>query len=219
MKKLSLDYIMRKPIKETNGKAPLMLLLHGYGSNEQDLFGFADELPDECFIISARAPLTMQPYGNAWYTIHWDASDGKWSDDAEALSARDCISLFIDEAVEAYDLNGEDVTLLGFSQGTILSYAVALTYPSKVKNLIAMSGYVNEAITTPVSDLEAYKNLRVFCSHGTQDQVIPITAARMSMNYLAKLNIRAKLREYPVGHGVAPENLMDLKVWLTEIGF
>ena len=218
MKKFSLNYIKREPLKKTAGKAPLMLLLHGYGSNEEDLFGFADELPEECFVISARAPLTMQPYGNAWYTIHWDATDGKWSDDAEAVKAREQISSFIDEAVEAYDLDAKNVTLLGFSQGTILSYAVALTYPKKVKNLIALSGYINEAITKPVSDLSLYNDLNVFCSHGTQDPVIPIAGARMSIDVLDKLNIKAKLREYPVGHGVAPQNFQDLKVWIKEIG-
>lgn len=218
MKKLSLHYIKREPLKQSEGKVPLMLLLHGYGSNEEDLFGFADELPEACFIISARAPLTMQPYGNAWYSIHWDATDGKWSDDAEALTAREQISTFIDEAVATYDLDAQNVTLLGFSQGTILSYAVALTYPNKVKNLIALSGYINETITQPVKDVEVYNDLNVFCSHGTQDPVLPIAAARMSIEYLAKLNIKAKLREYPVGHGVSPQNLQDLKVWMKEVG-
>ena len=217
MKKPSLYHIKREPSKPFAGKAPLLLLLHGYGSNEEDLFSFAPELPGEYFIISVRAPLTMQPYGNAWYTINWDAKDGKWSDDAEALMAREQISSFIDEAVAAYDLDKHNVTLLGFSQGTILSYAVALTYPEKIKNLIALSGYINEAITQPKKNIGAYGHINFFCSHGTQDMVIPVLAAKKAMDYLATLDISAHLREYPVGHGVSPQNLIDLKIWFKEI--
>ncbi len=216
MKNLSLTHIIREPKIKVNGKAPLLLLLHGYGSNEQDLFSFAPELPDQYFVISVRAPMPMQPYGNAWYTIYWDGSNAKRSDDKHAKESRDLVVKFIDEAIQAYDLDASNVTLLGFSQGTIISYAVALTYPEKVKNLIALSGYINEEITTPKTDHQVYKDLAVFCSHGSQDQVIPVEAARSVPAYLEKLGISATLREYPVGHGVAPQNLNDLKQWLEE---
>ncbi|PHR92486.1 MAG: phospholipase [Leeuwenhoekiella sp.] len=216
MSNLSLEHLIQKPKVQTDSKPPLLLLLHGYGSNEEDLFSFAPELPEKYFIISAKAPLAMQPYGNAWYTIHWDATDGKWSDDDEALAARDLLVKFIDEAVEAYELDAKNVTLLGFSQGCILSYAVALTYPKKVKNLIGLSGYINEAITEPKSDLSAYKHLSIFSSHGSVDQVIPVSAARKVPAYLEKLGIEGKLHEYPVGHGVAPQNFYDLRDWLLK---
>ena len=215
MAQLSLEHLIQRP-KKTSENPPLLLLLHGYGSNEQDLFSFAPELPEAYFVISAKAPMAMQPYGNAWYTIHWDATDGKWSDDEEAISSRELIKTFIDEAIDAYHLDAENVTLLGFSQGCILSYAVALTYPEKIKNVIGLSGYVNEAIVTPKSDLNAYKHLSVFSSHGTVDQVIPVEAARKIAPYLATLGIESNLKEYPVGHGVAPQNFFDLKDWLLQ---
>nr|AOE08409.1 serine esterase, peptidase S9 family [uncultured bacterium] len=214
MSTLSLEHLIQRPKDAGSGKAPLILLLHGYGSNEEDLFSFAPELPDHYFVVSAKAPRPMQPSGNAWYTIHWDATDGKWSDDEEAIESRELISKFIDEVVTTYDLDPANVTLLGFSQGCILSYAVALTYPEKVKNIIGLSGYVNPDITAPKSDLDAYKHLSVFSSHGSVDQVIPVSAARQIPAYLDNLGISVKLNEYPVGHGVAPQNFYDLKDWL-----
>ncbi|WP_031429246.1 alpha/beta hydrolase [Flavimarina sp. Hel_I_48] len=215
-KQLSLTHIIQEPKSKTGDKSPLLLLLHGYGSNEQDLFSFASELPDNYFVISVRAPMPMQPYGNAWYTIYWDGSEAKRSDDVQAAEARDLVVQFIDEAVDAYDLDAKNVTLLGFSQGTIISYAVALTYPEKVKNLIGLSGYINEEITAPKEDHSVYYKLSVFSSHGSQDQVIPVEAARNTVMYLEKLGISSKLQEYPVGHGVAPQNLIDLKQWLQQ---
>lgn len=208
-----LKHITRKPSQPSEDKAPLLLLLHGYGSNEEDLFSFAEELPDTYFIISARAPIEMQPHGNAWYYINVDATGVKTSDNEGARASRDLIARFIDEAIVTYDLDKHNVTLLGFSQGTILSYGVALTYPEKVKNVIGLSGYVNEEIIELKSN-PSYAHLNIYNSHGSIDQVIPIEAARKTPLYLKKLGINSSLSEFPVGHGVHPTNFYEFKKWL-----
>ena len=146
MEKFNLHHITRPSTLKDN--APLLILFHGYGSDENDLFSFAAELPEELFIISVRAPYPMQPYGNAWYAINFDADQGKWSDNEQAKQSRDLIATFIDQAIANYPVDKNNVSLLGFSQGCILSYAVALTYPEKVNNIIALSGYVNEDLFT-----------------------------------------------------------------------
>ena len=212
---LSLTHLVRKP-KVTSEKAPLAILLHGYGSNEDDLFGFADELPDELFIISVRAPLPLQPYGHAWYAIYWDNSTGKFSDDEQAKRSRDVIAEFIDEAVEAYPVDKDNVTLIGFSQGTILSLAVALSYPEKLKNVIGLSGYVNPAILKEDYQAKDFSQLSVYSSHGTSDQVIPVAWARRTKPFLDSLGIENSYSEFSVGHGVAPQNFMELKRWLKD---
>lgn len=211
---LALHHLVRPSSLKQN--APLLIMLHGYGSDENDLFSFASELPDELFIVSARAPYTMQPYGNAWYAINFDAVQGKWSDNEQAKESRDLISKFIDEAINFYPVNKNNVTLLGFSQGTILSYAVALTYPEKVKNIIALSGYINKDILPINITDKNYSNLDFYCSHGSVDQVIPVDWARNTPPFLSKLNIKHQYSEFPVGHGVAPQNFYDFKDWLIK---
>jgi len=213
MQELSLTHIIQKPKVTNEQKAPLLLLLHGYGSDENDLFSFASELPGHYFIISARAPIPMQPYGNAWYAISIDHEGVKTSDNDGARVSRDRIANFIDEATKAYNLDPFNVTLLGFSQGTILSYGVALSYPEKVKNLIGLSGYINEEIIDLKSPA-AYAHLNIYNSHGTVDQVIPIDAARQTPEYLEKIGITSSLSEFPVGHGVHPTNFYEFKTWL-----
>ena len=210
---LSLEYLVRKP-KIDSKKPPLLILLHGYGSNEQDLFSFANELPDELLIISARAPLTMAYGGYAWYTIHFDTTDGKFSDTQEALKSKELINTFIDEIQENYEVNPEKVFLLGFSQGTILSYAVALSHPEKVQYVIGLSGYVNSELLPKNLDATNYKNLEVYSSHGTVDQVIPVEWARKTKPFLDTLGIKNSYEEYQVGHGVAPQNFFSLKQWI-----
>ncbi|NND53042.1 MAG: phospholipase [Flavobacteriaceae bacterium] len=211
---LSLYHIVRPSSLESN--APLLIMLHGYGSDENDLFSFASELPKELFIISLRAPYEMQPFGNAWYTIHFDAPQGKWNDNEEAVESRDKISKFIDEACLVYPVDSNNVSLLGFSQGTILSIATALTYPKKIKNVIGLSGYVNHEIIPENLQDHDYSHLDFYCSHGTVDQVIPVEWARQTAPFFKSLGIRHVYNEFPVGHGVAPQNFYDLKNWLEE---
>lgn len=213
--KLSLQYLIREP-KIKKDKNPLLLLLHGYGSNEEDLFSFARELPEDYFIVSARAPFDLSNRSYAWYAINFDADENKFSDIGQAQSSRDIIASFVDELVANYSIDGNDVALIGFSQGAILGYAVALSYPEKVQRLIAMSGYFNAEIA--VDDFINFdlSKLKIFASHGTVDQVIPIEWARKSIPVLEDLGIKLVYKEYPVGHGVAPANFFDLKKWILE---
>lgn len=212
---LSLKYKIREP-KVIKDKNPLLLLLHGYGSNEEDLFSFASELPEEYFIISARAPYDLQYGSYAWYAINFDADENKFSDLEQAKTSRDLISNFIDELTSNYPIDKNNVTLIGFSQGTILSYAVALSNPDKVQRVVAMSGYLNLEIVAEDYLKNDLKNLKIFASHGTFDQVIPIDWARKAKPVLDNLGIATTYKEYPIGHGVSPQNFYDFKKWLED---
>ena len=211
--KLALEYLIREP-KVKADKNPLILLLHGYGSNEQDLFSFASELPEEYYVISARAPYDLQYGSYAWYAINFDADENKFSDHNQAMQSRDIIANFIDELLKNYPIDSKQVALLGFSQGTILSYAVALSYPEKVQRVVALSGYLNEEIITENYKKNDFSTLQIFVSHGSVDQVIPISWARKAPGILDSLHIPNVFKEYQVGHGVAPQNFADLKNWL-----
>ncbi|TYA71509.1 alpha/beta hydrolase [Seonamhaeicola marinus] len=211
---LSLYHLTRP--SSLNENAPLLIMMHGYGSDENDLFSFASELPKELFIISVRAPYPMQPYGNAWYAINFDEDKGKWNDKHQATESRDLIAQFIDEATSHYPVNKDNVTLLGFSQGCILSCAVALNYPDKIKNIVGLSGYIYHDILPENLENRDYSNLDFYCSHGTVDQVIPVDWARQTPVFLKSLNIKHKYSEFPVGHGVAPQNFYEFKTWLSE---
>ena len=96
MEQLSLQYIVREPTTQTKNTS-LLILLHGYGSNEEDLFSFATELPDDLIIVSARAPQNLGFGSYAWYTIHFNNTQGKFSDIPEAIEAREKIASFIGE--------------------------------------------------------------------------------------------------------------------------
>ena len=210
---MNLHYLVQEP-KVKHDKNPLLLLLHGYGSNEEDLFSFAPELPDDNYVISVRAPYDLQPYGHAWYAIHFDADENKFSDNVQAKQSVEIIASFIDEIVKQYPIDTENVTLIGFSQGAILSYATALTYPEKISKVVALSGYFNQEILPEVIDTKAISHLKFFVSHGSVDQVIPVDWARKAKPALENLGLEVEYQEYPIGHGVSPKNFFDFKNWL-----
>ena len=210
---MNLHYLIQEP-KIINKKNPVLILLHGYGSNEEDLFSFAPELPDDSYVISVRAPYDLQPYGHAWYAIHFDADENKFSDNEQAKESVTLIASFIDEIVKQYPIDTKNVTLIGFSQGAILSYATALTYPEKIAKVVALSGYFNQDILPEVIDTKAISHLKFFVSHGTVDQVIPVDWARKAKPALENLGLEVEYQEYPIGHGVSPKNFFDFKNWL-----
>ncbi len=212
---LSLEHLIR-PNSVPSEKIPSVFMLHGYGSNEEDLFSFASELPEELFVLSLRAPYPLEPFGHAWYAINFEAAYGKWSDDAQAIASREKIIKFLAEACQAYQLDSDNITLLGFSQGTVLSYAVALSYPEKIKRAIALSGYINEAVLTEDYATKDHSGLDFYCSHGQVDQVIPLEWAQRAPDFLKRLGISYTFEEYPVGHGVAPQNFYAFKKWLED---
>lgn len=215
MSELSLDYLVRYPKKNVENP-PLMIMLHGYGSNEQDLFSFADELPDELLIISAKAPLTLGMGSYAWYSIRFSEDSANFSDTTEAKVSLEKIDSFINEVKKEFKVNTSNIFLLGFSQGTILSIAYALNNPDKVQHVVALSGYVNQQLLQDGFKENNFNNLDLFVSHGSEDQVIPVIWARKTPDFLNALGIENSYKEYPVGHGVAPQNFYDFQKWVQE---
>ena len=209
----NLQYIVRNP-KIASTKPPLLILLHGYGSNEQDLFSFAEELSDDLLIVSAQAPYEMGPGAYAWYAINFDDVNGKFSDLKQAKISIDKIAVFIDQIKLKYKTDSKKTFLLGFSQGAILSYSLSFYYPNKVQNIIALSGYINRELLP--TDISEEIKTSYYCSHGSVDQVLPVDWARKSKPFLDNLGFSNVYSEYPVGHGVAPQNFYSFKSWIEK---
>jgi phospholipase/carboxylesterase len=212
---MKLKHLVRQP-KVIQEKAPLLLLLHGYGSNEADLFSFANELPDEYLVISAQAPYSLGYGSYAWYAINFDADEKKFSDMEQAKTSRDLIVSFIDELILDYNIDYENITLIGFSQGAILSFAVGLSFPDKIKRVVAMSGYLNTEMLVGDYASNIFDNFKIFQSHGTVDQVVPVDWARKAKPFLEDLKIEIEYNEYPIGHGISPQNFYDFRKWLEK---
>jgi len=182
-KELSINYLIKESTT-LNSKSPLLLLLHGYGSNEADLHSFANYLPEHYTVVSIRAPHALPSGGFAWYNINFDNDMNKFNDHNQAKNSIKLIMKFLDELIEKYSIESNDISLLGFSQGTILSYALGLNFPERFKKIIGFSGYIDESMVFTNTNNLDYSNLNLYISHGTQDPVIPVDWARKSIEIL-----------------------------------
>jgi phospholipase/carboxylesterase len=207
-----LHFVERAPILKTKTPAPLLILIHGYGSNEMDLFSFASELPESLHIVSLRAPIELGYNSFAWYSINFDEYQNKFSDLKEAKHSLNLIDIFIDEFIKEKSIDTSNIFVVGFSQGAILSYGLSLN-STKIHHVVALSGYLNEDL---INNIKSETSTDYFCSHGTVDQVIPVEWARKAPIYLNIKGCHNVFKEYPVGHGVHPQNFYDFKTWIEE---
>ncbi len=213
---MALEKIIRHPLKKGNDTSPLLIMLHGYGSNEQDLFSFAPELSEYLRIVSFRAPYSLGMGGYAWYAINFDADQNKFSDLDQARESLSLLKEEIESLQKEYGNIAENTFVLGFSQGCILSLAFVLNYPSKTHNIIGLSGYLIRELAPKNLIKEDYKEVKIYNSHGTMDQVIPISWAQKTNAFMESLPVEYCFEQYPAGHGVNPQNFYSLRNWINE---
>ncbi len=212
--KFGIKYRERKPQVEIENP-PLLVLIHGYGSNEADLFSFAEDLPSKYHVVSLQG-LRNVPFGGfSWYDIDFINME-KHSNFEQALASCEQIKMFIKQFIGAYNLSKKNVTLCGFSQGCILSYSLALHNPDLIKNVLALSGYPALEIL-PKEKNQDYSKLNFFISHGKEDMVIPIEWARQIEPFLREMRISYVYKEYFAGHGINPQNYQDMIEWLYKL--
>jgi phospholipase/carboxylesterase len=211
---LNLTHLVRQPARET-ARPPLLILLHGVGSNERDLFELAPLLDERLLILSARGPLERGQGGYAWFEVTFTPG-GPTINPAQAETSRQALIGFIDEAVAAYSADPARVYLMGFSQGAIMSASVALTAPELVAGAVLMSGRILPEIRPALAEPARLAGLPILLVHGTADAVLPIQHGRASRALLESLPVDLDYREYPQGHEVSQRSLADIAAWLRQ---
>ena len=214
MKILSLVHLVRQPKVEVSAP-PLLLLLHGIGSNEYDLYGLAPFLDERFLIISVRAPNILGPASYAWFEADF-TPQGPVINPEQAEASRKTLIAFLNEAITAYGADPKQVYLMGFSQGAIMSASVALTKPGLVAGVVLMSGRILPEIQPLIAPHEDLEGLPFLVVHGTVDMVLPITYGRASRELLSSLPVNLTYHEYPMGHEVNQESLSDVTAWLSQ---
>ena len=188
----------------------LLFMLHGYGSNEADLYMLKEYLPEKYYPVSLRAPLPSPYGGYAWYPIYTDDRNNLSVNEEEMKQAAFDLKKRLD-AIAGKFRRTPPYNLLGFSQGSIISYVLLSFFPSDFNKITAFSGYIHEPAMNP-SPWKA-PGASVFASHGVYDDIIPVDWARKIQPYLdGKVDL--VYREYPTAHYLSEANIMDAAEWL-----
>jgi phospholipase/carboxylesterase len=209
-----LIHLLQQPRQPSDGPPPLLIVLHGLGSNEHDLIGLAPYLHPRFQIVSARAPYTLTPGSYAWFELGWTATDISINFQ-QAEQSRALLINFIAEVLTAYGGDPARVYLLGFSQGAIMSASVALTEPELIAGTVLMSGRIPAEIRPLIGPAERLAGKPFLVVHGTADTVLPIQNGRASRAILATLPVALTYQEYAMAHEVSGQSLADVAAWLA----
>jgi len=209
-----MDQMQSPTVAEAAGAPPLLLLLHGQGSNEADLFALAPAVDPRFLVLSLRAPHIRGPGQYAWYGITF-TPQGPVHVPEQAESSRRLLIQFIAEAVAAFGADARRVYLMGFSQGAILSEGVALTEPGQLAGAVLMSGRTLPEFAAHHAAPNAFARLPLLVIHGTEDTVLPLHYGHETRDLLQKLPVALTYHEYSMPHTISAESLADATAWLT----
>ncbi|RZK55705.1 MAG: esterase [Hymenobacter sp.] len=212
---LPLAYRLLNPAQAT-GATRLLLLLHGVGGNELNLLPVGEQLADaHTLVLSVRAPLVFGPAVFGFYQV--DFSSGKpVFNHAQQLEGQRLLLRFMQEAAAQYGIPAGQVYLLGFSQGAIMAYDIALTHPAQVRGVLAFSGRLLAESRQHHAPAAEIQPVRFFLSHGRHDDKLPAFYAEEAIAFLQTLGIAPHYAAFEGGHEVSASGLAAARQWLAK---
>lgn len=196
-------------VEPRSGERPakLVILVHGYGADGNDLIGlappWAEKMPDVVFVApDAPEPCGMSPSGRQWFPLtNMNANERREG----VRQAAPVLGKFVDQELIRYGLSDKDLALVGFSQGTMMSLHIALRRPEAPAAVVGYSGMLTG--TGHLAD-EITVKPPVLLVHGEHDDVIPVSALGHAAEALQGVGIEVRTHvSERTGHGVAPDGM------------
>jgi phospholipase/carboxylesterase len=214
--KINTDLTYSVNPSKLKNNAPVLILLHGYGSSENDLISLAKSLDERFITFSLRAPFNGREVGYSWYELSFRPNKKLSCNYNEAKQSEAKILSFISNACSAYKADSTKVFLLGFSQGAIMAYDIAIKNPKKIAGIMALSGRMLEETRKIKVDADA-KNVKYFIAHGKQDNIIDVAEADSANTYLKSKEINdLTYKKYEIPHSLSGDEFNDIKAWLKK---
>jgi phospholipase/carboxylesterase len=211
-----MDLLYTAHVPAGEGPFPTLFALHGWGANAHDLLGLAPFLHGgQALILCPEGPVRVdvgpELQGRGWFPIR----SGAAPDLQEFQEGADALRRFLEESSARYPIDPRKTVLLGFSQGGVMAYDLALRDPARFAGLVALSSWLPPAVASLPGRSE-HAGLPILVIHGTEDPMIPVDRARESRDALLRLGVALTYREYAMGHEIRPEALREIMTWLEE---
>lgn len=200
---------------DENARYPVIVMLHGFGANMQDLAGLAPSLNSRGYVYvcpNAPIPFELGPgmIGYGWHPPRGQAAAEHY-EQAETL-----LAAFLEQALAEFNAADGRALLLGFSQGGGMTYRMGLAQPETFAGLVALSASLPDPeVLRP--RLPAQRSQPVFVAHGKYDQMVSMDSARRTREFLDAEGYPLEYREYDMGHEIPAEVLRDLTPWLERV--
>ena len=199
-----------------NNDTNLIIVLHGYGANMNDLVSLSENIGDgKSIFVFPNAPfefqLSYQLYGYAW--IFPPTMDSEEMPESMTESI-DKLIVAVDILIEDYNIKLPNVILGGFSQGAMMSASFGLIRPDIFKGIFMLSGMLlGESYL--VSNIQSDNGQRVFVSHGEFDSLVPFSNLNKIVKFLESYGYSPEFHQYPMGHELSLQSINDLGKWIN----
>ncbi|MFZ2389392.1 MAG: dienelactone hydrolase family protein [Polaromonas sp.] len=215
MLNLSLTHLHR-PADKAATEPWLLVLMHGVGSNEQDLFGLAPHVPANFHVLSLRAPNVLGPGSYAWFQFGVTPT-GRVINEAQESASRQQVAQVLESAARQLDVPASRVVVGGFSQGGIMSLSLLLTQPALMHAAMVLHSRLLDEVRPLIAPASQLQGKQLWVSHGTQDQMIPIANAHAIRSAVQALPITLRYAEFHNAHDIAREELAQGMQWLKDL--
>lgn len=195
---------------EPNYPYPLLVFLHGHGSNEEQILRLAPRVSRRnCICISLRGPQLLGEQEDGQLAFTW-GRDGLGDAGTE-----DYVFRAIEQTRRNYHVHSERIHLAGFCEGATLAYRLGLMYPEKFGGVISLNGCLPPA-GCPLFRLPAIRNLRVLIGHGIANAIVPLSTARANYRLLYTAGVDVQMNTYAATHRLHADMLRDINRWVME---
>lgn len=205
---------LKRPAAANVPRPWLLVLLHGVGSNEQDLFSLCAQLPERYYVLSLRAPHRMAPGAFAWFDFSIEPGGTRSIDEAQEAASRELLAQALASASQQLEIPPERTVVAGFSQGGIMALSLLLTQPALLRAAMVWHGRLLEQALAALAPADAFRGRSLWVSHGTHDGVIPLAHAQAIAHHVTPLPLAFTYREFPSEHEIRPSELAASVNWL-----
>ncbi len=192
---------------------PLVVMLHGFGANMQDLAGLAPAIESEGYVYACpNAPITFE-LGLGQVGYGWTPPRGEATPE-DICHAEGLLGGFFDEILAKFQIPSGQALLMGFSQGGGMTYRCGLGRPEVFAGLVALSASLPDPDVLR-GRLPQHREQPIFIAHGRADPMVSMESARNTRKFLEEEGYRPDYHEYDMGHEIPLPVLQDLIPWMT----
>ena len=205
---------LERPADPSVARPWLLVLMHGVGSNEEDLFGLAPHVPPAFHVLSLRAPYTLGPGAYAWFEFTVNRDGSRQIHEPQEAASRALVARTVAAAAQQLGVPPERVIVGGFSQGGIMALSLLLTEPRLLHGALVLHSRLLPQVQPYLAPPGALAGKQLWVSHGAQDMVIPLASAHAIRDHATKLPLTLTYTEFPGAHEIRPAELAAAMAWL-----
>ena len=172
----------------------VMLLLHGHLGNENVMWVLTKPIPRFYYFLAPRAPVKLGENQFSWHAI-----GSQWLDLQAYKQLADDVLYHVDQWIKDQKIDKQKIDIMGFSQGAVMAYAIAILYPERVRRIAALAGFIPHAWLYELNPPHL-SDLSLFIAHGSKDDVIPIKKSYQAADWFKKNGAQVTFCEADIGH-------------------